>query len=212
MRLIDALGKIKGLGQASFHSSDVAALLKISRGHASKLMSRLVGSGAVFRLTRGRWVLLDGIEPLLIPEFLSAPSPSYISLQTALFHHGMISQIPSVIYAVTTSKTRRYKTPAGTFSLHHIEPEFFFGFSATGDRAIKMASPEKALVDYLYLSPGRSKIFRTLPELELLKSFRMRYVYEIIKQIKFKSRRTLVKRKLDNLLQTSSASRFRANF
>lgn len=34
-----------------------------------------------------------------------------------------------------------------------------------------MATPEKALIDFLYLSPARSNLFRVLPELELPRDF-----------------------------------------
>lgn len=36
---------------------------------------------------------------------------------------------------------------------------------------VKIASPEKALTNYLYLSLSRSQLFGTLPEVELPKSF-----------------------------------------
>jgi hypothetical protein len=34
--------------------------------------------------------------------------------------HGMISQIPSVVYAVSISRTRRYATAVAEFSVHHV--------------------------------------------------------------------------------------------
>ena len=64
-----------------------------------------------------------------------------MSLYSALQYHGIIEQIPSVVYAVTTGRTQRIETPAAT--------------------------PEKALVDTLYLRPARSNLFRKLPEAEL---------------------------------------------
>jgi len=201
MRLIDVEKKLKALEQPLFHSSDAATLLNVSRAHASKMMNRLEECGALIRLTRGRWMISEDVERLLIPEFLTAPAPSYISLQTALFHHGMISQIPSVVYAITASKTRRYQTPAGVFSLHHVEPRFFFGFSSVGNHGIKMASPEKALIDFFYLSPARSKIFRTLPELEFPKGFSVTKAREAISQIHSESRRTTVEQKFETCNQ-----------
>ena len=36
---------------------------------------------------------------------------------------------------------------------------------------VKIASPEKALLDALYLRPARSRLFRALPELELPRTF-----------------------------------------
>lgn len=202
MTLIEAERKMKLLGQPVVHTTDVAALLGLSRAHASKIMSRLAECGRAIQLVRGRWAIQEKVEPLLIPEYLTAPSPSYISLQTALFHHGLISQIPSVIYAVTTSKSRRYKTPLGTFSTHHLEPEFFFGFEMTGGHpGIKIATPEKALIDFFYLSPARSGLFHSLPEVELPKSFKIGRAREMITRIQSKSRRTIVSKRFEGLLR-----------
>ena len=79
----------------------------------------------------------------------------------------MISQIPGVIYAVSTARTRRWETPFGTVSLHHIAPALFFGFETAKGGRVRMAGPEKALLDILYLSPARSRLFAKLPELDL---------------------------------------------
>ncbi|MFO7695137.1 MAG: hypothetical protein R6V57_18790, partial [Vicinamibacterales bacterium] len=51
-------------------------------------------------------------------------------------------------------------------SVHHVAPSFFFGYEDIGQTGVLMASPEKALVDFLYLAPARSMLFRALPELE----------------------------------------------
>jgi len=58
---------------------------------------------------------------------------------------------------------------------------------------------EKALFDLLYLSPTRSRLFASLPEMELPKSFRSAEVARWTKKIAGKSRRTFVERKLESL-------------
>ena len=45
----------------------------------------------------GLWATDLSLDPLRLPEYLTAPLPSYVSFQSALFFHGMISQIPNVI-------------------------------------------------------------------------------------------------------------------
>lgn len=57
-------------------------------------------------------------------EYLTGPFPSYVSPQTALFYHEMISQIPHIIYAVSLARTRQYKTPLGNVSIHHLQPDW----------------------------------------------------------------------------------------
>jgi hypothetical protein len=41
------------------------------------------------------------------------------------------------------ARTRRYVTPLGVVSLHHIQPAFFFGFEDHGDAGGRLATPEK---------------------------------------------------------------------
>jgi predicted transcriptional regulator of viral defense system len=196
VKLIDAQVKLKSFGQTFIHSTDAAAILQVPRSHASKIMTRLAESGVFVQLTRGRWALTENVDRFTVPEFLVSPSLSYISMQSALFFHGMISQVPEAIYAVSNSKTRKYRTKVGTFSIHHLEPEFFFGFEVVGDRQIKIATPEKALLDFFYLSPGRSRIFHALPEVELPVKFSSKKAIGMADEIRSKSRRAIVKEAL----------------
>ena len=199
MKLIDAQSRLKTFAQDFLQSSDVAAILQVSRPHASKIMTRLAQSGFVIQLTRGKWALNQNIEPFSVPQFIVSPSLSYISLQSALFYHGIISQVPEITYAVSTSKTRKYRTPIGTFSIHHLEPDFFFGFESVGSHSVMMATPEKALLDFLYLSPTRSRLFHALPELEIPEKFNLKQALDMTERIHSKSRRTIVRDLLKSL-------------
>ena len=140
------------------------------------------------------------MDPLALPEYLTAPFPAYVSLQSALYLHGMISQVPAVTYAVSLARTRRFTTPLGTVSIHHVQPSFFFGFEDSGHGG-RLATPEKALVDFLYLAPARSQLFRALPELEWPKRFNGRRARAIVRRVEPARRRTLVTRRLDALLE-----------
>jgi len=200
MTLLDALSTLASMGATVFATSDAAARLRVPNGHASVMLARLAASGHVIRLRRGVWALPNRVDPLALPEYLTAPFPSYVSLQSALYLHGMISQMPAVTYAVSLARTRRFTTPLGTVSVHHVQPAFFFGFEEAGRAGGRLATPEKALVDFLYLTPARSNLFRALPELEWPKRFSVRQARSIVKRIEPVRRRTLVSRVLDGLL------------
>ncbi|MGB7295870.1 MAG: hypothetical protein WBC70_09810, partial [Candidatus Aminicenantales bacterium] len=124
MRLVDVHARILKMGVPVFQTSDAAAYLGIRNAHASKLMARLATSEHLTQLGRGLWGFKDRVNPFALPEYLTAPYPSYVSLQSALYYHGMISQIPSVIYAVSIARTHTYTTALGTVSVHHIDPSF----------------------------------------------------------------------------------------
>jgi hypothetical protein len=85
-----------------------------------------------------------------------------------------------------------------TVSLHRMPPVLFGGYHTT-DEGAKVATPEKALFDLIYLSPTRSRLFVSLPELELPKSFRWAEVNGWAKKIAGKSRRTFVEQKIKAL-------------
>jgi len=152
-------------------------------GVSPQMLARLAASGHVIRLRRGVWALPNRVDPLALPEYLTSPFPAYVSLQSALYLHGMISQMPAMTYAVSLARTRRFTTPLGTVSVHHVQPAFFFGFEEAGRSGGRLATPEKALVDFLYLTPARSNLFRVLPELEWPKRFSVRAARSIVKRI-----------------------------
>lgn len=202
MKLTEAHRALVALPNATFTTNDAATLLGIESSYATKVLTRLSVTGHVLRLARGRWALPDALDPFLLPEALTAPLPSYVSLHTALHHHGLIEQIPSTVYAVTLAPSAERRTPAGTVSLHHVAPGFFFGFE-TAPGGAKVARPEKALLDFLYLRPGRSRRFRSLPELTLPRSFSATWARRAIDRIASPSRRTLVLREFDKALQSA---------
>jgi predicted transcriptional regulator of viral defense system len=204
VKLVDVHIKLLEMNVPVFQTSDAAAWLNIDSAHASKLLSRLSLSGHLVHLRRSLWAFKDTVEPLALPVYLTDPFPSYVSLQSALYNHDMISQIPTVTYAVSIDRTKTYDTPLGVVSVHHVHPSFFFGFETIGKSIAKMATPEKALIDFLYLSPAKSNLFRALPELELPKGFSAKRADKIISQIRSARRKNLVRRLFEETLQMSS--------
>lgn len=192
MRLVDALGQLQCLEQPVLETADAAILLGVGKAHASKILARLADAGHFIPLRRGVWAFPGRLDPMGIPERLTAPQPAYVSLQSALYHHGMISQIPSSVYAVSLARTRSYVTPLGVVSVHHVSPDFFFGFETVGEKGIRMARPEKALLDVFYLAPARTRLFCNLPEVERPAGFDVKEARRMISRIPFPARRNMV--------------------
>lgn len=192
MRLLDVLTQLQRTSQPVLETGDVAAVLGVGKAHASKIATRLAEAGHLLALRRGVWAFPGRIDSLAIPERLTAPLPAYVSLQSALYHHGMISQVPSSVYAVSLARTRRYVTPLGVVSVHHVAPGFFFGYGTVGESGIRLASPEKALLDVFYLAPARSRLFCQLPEVERPDGFDVQEARRMIARIPFPARRNMV--------------------
>ncbi len=207
MNLIETHARILQMGSNVFCTADVAAYLAISNSTASRLLARLATASHLLKLRHGLWAVPGKLDPLALPSHLTAPFPSYVSLQSALYYHGLISQIPNVIYAVSVGRARVFRTPLGTVSIHHLQPEFFFGFDVMENGGVSMATSEKALLDFLYLKPARSNLFRALPELELPSRFNVKSARQMIQRIPSVRRRTLVARLFDELMAAASRSR-----
>lgn len=82
--------------------------------------------------------------------------PSYISLHTALSFYGIIPESVPGITSVTTLKTITFSNDFGDYSYKNIRPELMFGYDLRemeGGRRIMFATPEKAIIDLLYLYP-----------------------------------------------------------
>jgi predicted transcriptional regulator of viral defense system len=197
--LLEAHARLVAMDQPVFHTSDAGARLGMANAHASTVLARLAVFGHVARLRRGVWAFPGRVDRLALPGHLTSPFPAYVSLQSALYFHGMIAQVPAVTYAVSLARTRRFRTPVGAVSIHHLAPAFFFGFTEVGRQGAQMATPEKALVDFLYFGPARSKMFRALPELELPPGFSFRTARRMAGRITSRARRTSVLQRLNRL-------------
>jgi predicted transcriptional regulator of viral defense system len=201
MKLLTALKILQEINIPILETGDVAYKLGLSNAHASQVLRRLALEKHIIHLSRSFWVIDLRVNPLQLPEYLTAPFPCYVSLQTALYHHGMIDQIPRVITVVSLARTRLIKTSLADISVHHIIPEFFCDYEIDTKSQVKMASPEKALLDIFYLKPAKSLWFKSLPELEIPKTFNVKKAFELIKTIPSKARRTLVEETLCSYLE-----------
>ena len=205
MTLVSAWERLRALGLPVCRTAEAALRLAVDSPHASQILARLARHGHVVRIKRGLWALA-GTDPLALAPHLTAPLPAYVSLQSALYVHGMISQIPDVVYCVSLARTRRYRFPAGTVSVHHVPARFFFGFDPRADGAVAIATPEKALADFLYLGTAKSRLFAALPELTLPAGFSQRRLAAMIAQIPDRKRRTYARKQLEKLLAATAAT------
>jgi len=207
MNASEALARLRALAVPAFTTADAAATLGLSIEAASQTLRRLAASGLATFVRRSLWTLATNPDPLVLAEYVTAPYPSYVSLQTALYLHGMVSQVPSMTYLVSLARAGRVNTRIGTYSVHHVVPAFFGGFEHRAESGLKIATPEKALVDFLYLSPSRTRLFTALPELELPRAFRVGVARDWAKKVPSKRLRTIVVDKLEAALRAARPER-----
>lgn len=195
MRATEALGVLRAMQRPLIETREAAARLGISQSRASHLLGSLEQAGLARRLRRGLWTLRSDLDPFVAPPYLTAPLPAYVSFWSALSHHGMIEQIPRMTHVASPARTQRIVTPLGTYSVHHLAPEVFTGFSGS-DETGYLAVPEKALFDVVYLRAVAGGPV-TLPELELPPGFRDERLDEWTARVRRPRLRTIASRRLD---------------
>jgi predicted transcriptional regulator of viral defense system len=200
MNAREAYARLVKLGVPVVDTADAAAALGQSAFAASKTLARLGESGLVVPVRHGTWWLGAEVDPHRLADFVTAPFPAYLSLHTALYLRGMVEQIPGVLYLVSLARAQRLATQVGTYSIHHISPALFGGFDEMRGGA-HVATPEKAIFDLAYLSGGRSRLFASVPELELPPRFRWRQLRAWVSRVPSTRARTLTTRRLERFLK-----------
>jgi len=125
-------------------------------------LTRWTQSGKLFQLRRGVYVLAPPYQKVKPHPFLLAnliQRASYVSLQSALAFHGMIPETVQRTISITAGRPGRRKTPLGVFEYRHVQPDLLRGYrmidldAVSGQQAL-VATPEKAILDLVYLQPG----------------------------------------------------------
>ena len=124
-------------------------------------ISALLKKGSIIRIKKGLYIFGDDYSRRPYSREILANliyGPSYISLDSALQHYGLIPERVEALTSVTTGRSRKFFTPVGLFTYHKIPLEAFrIGMDRVDmgdDRAFLMATCEKALADKLHASRG----------------------------------------------------------
>lgn len=79
--------------------------------------------------------------------------PSYLSMEYALNYYSLIPEAVFLFTSITTKKTASFEASIGNFNYKSVKNSLFFGYVLKGQEKVKykMAEPEKAILDFLYL-------------------------------------------------------------
>jgi predicted transcriptional regulator of viral defense system len=121
-------------------------------------LGRWVRQGYLVRLRQGYYAFPEYRKSTEFALYIAniIYKPSYVSLHTALSFYGIIPEAVPQITSVTTLKTFTFSNVFGEYSYKNIKPDLMFGYDLRemeGGRRIMFATPEKALIDLLYLYP-----------------------------------------------------------
>jgi len=131
----------------------------------------LIRAGEIIRVKKGIYVFGENYRrgPWSL-EILAnlIYGPSYISLDYALSYYGFIPERVVVLTSVTSSRSRRFETPLGTFTYRRLSrPKYSIGIdqqTLDAGQYFLIASPAKALADKIWtdrrFTPRRVEDFR----------------------------------------------------
>lgn len=157
MTLSKWLGYFKG-GRPLYYLSDLCKLSGLSVSSMRRATGRLEKLGILKKA--GKELYLNTLVPFSLERLSTVVySPSYISNESALFFHGVLSQGPQVLTCVTTRSPRECETGIGTIFYQHVKSSLFFGYKKNEDYF--MAEPEKAVLDLIYLSLQNGRLLST---------------------------------------------------
>jgi hypothetical protein len=123
-------------------------------------LSRWVRSGWLHQLRRGLYALAPPYRKVSPHPFEVAnrmQRGSYVSLHSALEHYGLIPERVERVISVGGGRPGVWETPLGTFEHRHLDSKMMTGYRSLpigGGRKALVATPEKALLDLVYLVPG----------------------------------------------------------
>ena len=119
-------------------------------------LHRLTASGTLERVRRGYYrVAARPADEAALANVLYRPS--YLSFESALARHGILSQIPYTTTFATTRRSKRMTIGGREAEFRQIKEDLFFGYKLEG--GLYVAEPEKALLDELYMmARGRAAV------------------------------------------------------
>jgi hypothetical protein len=180
---------------------DYQVLMTCLKGysHPRDKITDLMKKGQIVRVKKGLYIF--GHEYRRRPysrEILAnlIYGPSYISLEYALSYHGLIPERVESLTSVTTGLSRSFSTPVGLFTYHMLPLSSF----QTGMTRIELddggafliATPEKALVDKIFIENGAD--MRTLKGLEEYLFENLRIDVDLLGRLDFSQTLSLAER------------------
>ena len=125
----------------------------------NRKVANLEKEGRIIRLKRGMYVVNPNESGKLLSLGLIGNvlyGPSYVSMLTALREYGLIPERVEVIESMTTHLTVSFENPVGRFEYHHCTKDYYsIGITQREEEGISylIATPEKALCDYIVCTP-----------------------------------------------------------
>lgn len=137
-----------------FSLSDLTQLIEEPKTSLTVQLTRLTKANILTRVAQG-WYANPFHSPNPEEIAMVLRFPSYLSLEYALARQGVLSQRPYTITVITTRSPYTVHREKHVYEYHQIHKKLFWGYSQ--EDQVLIASPEKALLDLLYIRVVRTQ-------------------------------------------------------
>lgn len=156
MKYIELNKILEKEGLYIFSIDDLSKLSNIPKTILKQEVYYWKGKGWLRAIKKGLYELVYPKEFVVSDLYIANKLyvPSYVSLETALSHYSIIPEIAMGVTSVTTKPTREFRNFHGYFRYRSISPKAYLGYGIieVQNKFVKIASPEKAFVDYIYFN------------------------------------------------------------
>ncbi|MBN1901771.1 hypothetical protein JW926_10660 [Candidatus Sumerlaeota bacterium] len=161
----------RSYGKNIFTPPELANIARTTPQSLNVEIGRLIKKGVIVRYARGAYGLKDSVTAEALIPYLD--SCAYLTGASALYHYGMILQVPQGYTCFTNrrhNRSRKRKTPVGQFVFVCVKkPVYHPPLKGV------IAPPEQAFLDFIYLTrrkgadPETIASFRKLDRINLSK-------------------------------------------
>ena len=162
-----------------FTTGDLKKLLRVGKDNTVyKTVEGLIKEKILIRLSKGKYLYRNARpHDFEIANFLF--SPSYISFESALNFYNILIQVPYSVTSATTLRNKVISSNGKEYIYAHIDPRVYFGYKR--EDTFLIATPEKALIDLLYLaSKGLKEVDTKSLDLSQIKKKEFYFILEKI--------------------------------
>lgn len=140
--------------------------------HPRDKISAWLKSGDLIRIKKGLYIFGKNVALTAFSLEVLANliyGPSAISLNYALAYYGLIPEKVTTVTSIVSKRNKLFSTPVGEFTYQYLNPQKYpLGIELAQDanrNHFLIASPEKALCDYVYLVDRKVRL-KTLDEVD----------------------------------------------
>lgn len=151
LNLHEVTEKLLELNLKIFRPADLKVMFKVKDRAVRGFLNYNVKKEAFVRLKPGLYALKRNFpEDFFLANTLY--SPSYVSLDTALSYYNLIPESVYAVTSITTKPTREFVINKRFFEYRKIKKEAYTGFvpQELSGKIVYLATPEKAVGDFLY--------------------------------------------------------------